>query len=53
MQIRISDYPYFDGTESAWPGVKEKYEALLEAQSLDELVNIKDEGTHVLKIDAE
>ena len=41
MHIFMSDYPYFDGTAYAWPGVKEKFQALLEAQVLDELVNIK------------
>ena len=53
MQIRIPDYPYFDGTASAWPGVKENFEALLEAQGLDEFFNIKYEDAHGLKIDAE
>ena len=36
------DYLYFDGTASAWTGVKEKIEALLESQGLDELVDITD-----------
>ena len=47
----MSDYPYFDGTASGWPGVKEKHEALLKSQGLDELVNIKDEDVHGPKID--
>ena len=51
MPVRMSNYPYFDWTASAWRGVKETFEVLLESQGLDELVNIRDEGTHGLKID--
>ena len=51
MQICMLDYLYFDGTASAWTGVKEKIEALLESQGLDELVDITDQETHGLKID--
>ena len=32
LYVRI---PYFDGTAYAWPGVKETFELLLEAQGLD------------------
>ena len=49
MQIRMLDYPGCDGTVSAWPGVKETFEVLLESQGLDELVNIKDEDSHGLR----
>ena len=51
INIRMSDYLYFDLTVSGWPGVKEKHEALLKSQGLNELVNIKDEDAHELKID--
>ena len=50
MHIRISDYPDLDGDAYAWPGVKEKFEVLLEAQGLNELVNIEDVDSHGLKI---
>ena len=40
-----------DGTASAWTGAKGKFEVVLEAQGLDELVNIKDEDAHGLNID--
>ena len=51
MQFRMSDYPYFYGTASVWPGVKENFKVFLEDQGQDELVNIKDEDAHGLKID--
>ena len=51
MWICMSEYPDFDGTASAWNGVKENSGALLEAQRLDKLVDIKDEDAHGLKID--
>ena len=51
MNICMLDYPYFDGTVSAWPDVKEKYQELLESHGLDKLVNIKDEDPHGLRID--
>ena len=50
MKICMSDYPYFDETASAWPGVK-MFQAFLKAQGLNELVNIKNEDAHGLKID--
>ena len=50
MLIRMSDYPEFDGTGSSWPGVKEKFEALLEAQGLDELLRIDEVQEHKLKL---
>ena len=53
IQIHMSTYMYFDGTASVWTGVKVKIEALLEAQGLNELVNIMDEDAHILNIDVE
>ena len=46
----MSDYPDLDGTASTLPSVNEKNEVLLEAQGLDELVNIENGDSLGLKI---